>query len=232
MPETNSAERPLERLRQGEKIEEQVVLPFRKSLDISIRSLRARLFRNMVTVLTLVLAVAFLAFTLLTNTIAQGLFETGDFELRKRLADAGFDVAAEGLVGAKERWLIILSLLVCTVGIVNAQLMAVTERFREIGTMKCLGALDGFVLRLFLIEASIQGAAGAVAGLVVGVFVSLLVGLVRFGFASIVNLPFTGLLSSLGISLGVGLFLSLLGVSYPAWVAARMQPVEAMRSEE
>jgi putative ABC transport system permease protein len=50
---------------------------------------------------------------------------------------------------AKQRWIIILSLLVCVVGIVNAQLMAVTERFREIGTMKCLGALDRFVLRLF-----------------------------------------------------------------------------------
>jgi len=51
----------------------------------------------------------------------------------------------------------ILSLLVCAVGIVNAQLMAVTERFREIGTMKCLGALDRFVLRLFILEAGMQG---------------------------------------------------------------------------
>ena len=48
----------------------------------------------------------------------------------------------------KERWILFLSLLVCVVGIVNTQLMAVADRFREIGTMKCLGALDRFILRL------------------------------------------------------------------------------------
>ena len=45
-----------------------------------------------------------------------------------------------------------MSLLVCTVGITNSMLMAVTERFKEIGTMKCLGALDSFVVVLFMLE--------------------------------------------------------------------------------
>ncbi len=49
-------------------------------------------------------------------------------------------------------WLVVMSLLVCTVGITNSMLMAVTERFKEIGTMKCLGALDSFVVLLFLLE--------------------------------------------------------------------------------
>ena len=52
----------------------------------------------------------------------------------------------------QRRWVVGLALLVAFVGIVNAMLMSVTERFREIGTMKCLGALDGFIVKLFVIE--------------------------------------------------------------------------------
>ena len=47
-------------------------------------------------------------------------------------------------------------------------LMSVTERFREIGTMKCLGALDGFIVKLFLIESLFQGMAGTVMGVLLG----------------------------------------------------------------
>jgi putative ABC transport system permease protein len=65
------------------------------------------------------------------------------------------------------------------VGIVNAQLMAVTERFREIGTMKCLGALDRFILRLFLLEAGMQGVVGAMAGAMMGAMFSLVNSAIR-----------------------------------------------------
>jgi hypothetical protein len=58
------------------------------------------------------------------------------------------------------RWLMSLALLVAFVGILNAMLMSVTERFREIGTMKCLGALDSFIIKLFLIESLFQGGVG------------------------------------------------------------------------
>ena len=126
----------------------------------------------------------------------------------------------------------ILSLLVCTVGIVNAQLMAVTERFREIGTMKCLGALDSFVLRLFLLEASMQGTAGALLGSLFGAIIAILIGMLRFGFAALTMLPLDAVGLSLLYSIGVGFGLSLLGVLYPAFIAARMRPIEAMRVEE
>ena len=55
-------------------------------------------------------------------------------------------------------------------------LMAVTERFQEIGTMKCLGALDRFVVRLFLLESGFQGLAGALIGALIGCLGSLLLG--------------------------------------------------------
>ena len=216
-------------------IAKQVVLPWAKSLEISIKSLQVRFFRSLITVLTLVLAVAFVSYVLVGADMAGGMLSTGDPDMRQALVDAGYDIPAGATsLGstAKERWILILSLLVCTVGIVNAQLMAVTERFREIGTMKCLGALDSFVLRLFLLEAGIQGAIGAAAGAVLGALFTLLTGLVRFGFDAWANLPAAQALGSVGLSMLIGAGLSLLGVVYPAWVAARMQPVEAMRAQD
>jgi len=220
--------------RQGE-VARQVVLPFRKSLEISIQSLRVRFFRSLVTVLTLVLAVAFLGYVLVSSNIATGMLHSGDPSLREALARAGYDLPP-GVQSAgsspTERWIVVLSLLVCTVGIVNAQLMAVTERFREIGTMKCLGALDSFVLRLFLLEAGIQGAIGAATGALLGAWAALAVGLARFGLAAVATLPGQALAMSVLAAIFVGLLLSLAGVIYPALVAARMQPVEAMRAQQ
>jgi len=108
----------------------------------------------------------------------------------------------------------------------------VTERFREIGTMKCLGALDRFVLRLFLLEAGMQGLAGSLIGALVGVIIGLLTGLVRFGTAAVTHVAAADLGVTVLVSVLVGAGLSLLGVVYPAIVAARMRPVEAMRAQD
>ncbi len=231
--------------RAGSKIARQVVLPFRMSLAISIKSIRVRFLRSLVTVASLVLAVAFLSFILTGTEVARGVLASGDPELRAELVAAGYDLpatpppasrAAEEArnLGAspKERWIVFLSLLVCTVGIVNAQLMAVTERFREIGTMKCLGALDRFILRLFLLEAGMQGLAGSFVGALLGMAGGLAVGLVRYGLTGLGHVPLAGLGRVLVVSMLVGAGLSLLGVVYPAVVAARMRPVEAMRAQE
>jgi ABC-type antimicrobial peptide transport system permease subunit len=118
------------------------------------------------------------------------------------------------------------------VGIVNAQLMAVTERFREIGTMKCLGALDQFILRLFLLEAAMQGVAGSFLGAIFGGLAAVLTGLIRYGSAAATHLSWSAAGLSVLEATGIGLALSLAGVLYPAIVAARMRPVEAMRVEE
>ncbi|WP_319765403.1 FtsX-like permease family protein [Maridesulfovibrio sp.] len=206
----------------------QVVLPFNKSFEISIKSLKSRFLRNMVTVTSLILAVSFLAYVLVGADISNGLYHSGNPDLIKALDKTGYEPGGS----AKERWIVILSLLVCTVGIVNAQLMAVTERFREIGTMKCLGALDSFVLRLFLLEASMQGTAGALLGSIFGAIIAILIGMLRFGFAALTMLPLDAVGLSLLYSIGVGFGLSLLGVLYPAFIAARMRPIEAMRVEE
>jgi len=225
---------PTNAARSGEQIDRLVVLPFMKSVEIAFKSIKVRFFRSLITTMSLVLAVSFLSFVNVTNDVANGLLATRDFNLRQTLIQSGYDLGPQDTQvesSPKQRWIVILSLLVCVVGIVNAQLMAVTERFREIGTMKCLGALDRFVLRLFLLEAGMQGIAGAGAGSLLGAFFALASGLLYFGSAALVHISWAHVANSLLLATGVGCLLSLLGVLYPALMAAKMQPVEAMRVE-
>lgn len=216
-------------------VDRQIVLPFVKSIEISLKSIKVRFFRSLITTMSLVLAVSFLSFVRVSNDVANGLLATRDRQLRQAVIHAGYDIGPEETnVGAspKQRWIIILSLMVCVVGIVNAQLMAVTERFREIGTMKCLGALDRFILRLFFLEAGMQGLAGAGVGALAGALFALIIAVLRFGLVSLTTVSWMAVILSFAIAVAVGCVLSLVGVFYPAIVAARMQPVEAMRVEQ
>jgi hypothetical protein len=156
-----------------------------------------------------------------------------ELERRARLAgiertftDLGYDPER---AGAKTFWLVVLSLLVCTVGIVNTMMMAVTERFREIATMKCLGATDGFVLKSFLIESSLVGSAGALLGAAIGAILVLAQGSLRFGGPFWSAFPAAGLAAAAGIALACGLVLAVGGALLPALKASRMHPIEAMR---
>jgi len=216
-------------------VNRQVVLPFIKSVEIAFQSIRVRFFRSLITTLSLMLAVSFLSFVSVSTDVANGLLKTRDSALREKLIQSGYDLepdAHEAGSTPKQRWIIILSLLVCVVGIVNAQLMAVTERFREIGTMKCLGALNRFILRLFLLEAGMQGLAGAGVGALSGALFALINSLLHFGKTAVTSLIWADVGISILMATGVGCLLSLFGVLYPAFVAARMQPVEAMRIEQ
>jgi len=212
-----------------------VALPWRKSIQMAYQSIRVRFFRSMVTTMSLVLAVSFLTFTQVGNDIAQGLLTSGSSEHLQVLTKAGFDISPGDATissSAKQRWIVFLSLLVCIVGIINAQLMSVTERFREIGTLKCLGALDRFIVRIFMLEATMQGLVGALAGALLGGIAALLTALIRFGFSLLPYVPWLQISTTMFFTLCIGTFLSLLGVFYPAIVAARMRPVDAMRVEQ
>ncbi|MDX2054548.1 MAG: ABC transporter permease [Polyangiaceae bacterium] len=139
-----------------------------------------------------------------------------------------------GFLGLPERlrWLVVLSFLVCVVGVANAMLMSVTERFTEIATMKCLGAMDGFVMMMFVFEAAIQGVIGGLAGLVLGLLLAALRGAVEYGglFFAFDGMGLQLLLATL-LSLLVGVVLAALAAVGPSWVAARLSPMEAMRVE-
>jgi hypothetical protein len=128
-------------------------------------------------------------------------------------------------------WIVVISLLVTVIGVANALLMSVTERFREIGTMKCLGALSAFIRTLFLIESSLIGLAGSVAGVVLGALLPLVIyGFVyRFGLV-FGSLPYDRLLFAALGSAVVGTFLAVVAAIYPARFASRMVPAAALRS--
>jgi putative ABC transport system permease protein len=117
-----------------------------------------------------------------------------------------------------------ISLLVGGVGVMNIMLVSVSERTREIGLRKAVGARTRDVLRQFLLEAVALTVTGGVVGILVGIAASLLVG--RF---SPVPAAITGWSVALafGVSVAVGVFFGV----YPARKAARMQPVAALRYE-
>jgi ABC-type antimicrobial peptide transport system permease subunit len=124
-----------------------------------------------------------------------------------------------------------IALMISFVGIVNAMLISVTERFREIGTMKCLGGMDSFIVKLYLIESLFQGIVGTIFGMIIGVFLAYLEGLGRFGGEAWQLISVYSLVKVLAATFVAGVALTVLGALYPAWRAAKMEPVEAMRTE-
>lgn len=139
----------------------------------------------------------------------------------------------EGLSGFSSRTIAIIcvSFLVCMVGVINAMLMSVAERFQEIATMKCLGATDGFIMVNFMLESCVQGVAGGIVGSVLGLLLGMLLGWIRYGSMAITHMPIGDVSIAAGVAFVLGVVLSMLAAVYPALVAARLAPMEAMRIE-
>jgi len=131
-----------------------------------------------------------------------------------------------------DTWLAILALLVCLVGIANAMFMTVQERFREIGTMKCLGALDGFIVKLFLLESAALGFIGTLAGILLGMLLATARQLWTYRLPTLLYYPLGNIFVAGVLAAIIGLVLSITAAIFPAQKAARMEPVEAMRVEE
>lgn len=203
-------------------IERQVRLPLIKAVEIAWRSLQVRLLRSVLTLLTIVMAIAFL-----TYVWASGACEP---VIRRAALAAGVAVPTVAVPSTSRIvWLLSLSLLVCMVGISNAMLMSVMERFREIGTMKCLGALDSFILKLFLVESLFLGAVGTLLGVTLGVLLTVLLEWRTYGGAGLTYLPWSYIWGIAAASSAIGIAITAAAALYPAWRAARMEPVSAMR---
>jgi putative ABC transport system permease protein len=129
-----------------------------------------------------------------------------------------------------------VALVVAALGIINTLLMAVLERYREIGTFKALGASDRDVRIIFLAEAGLVGLFGGLGGLALGRVVSWLLEIVVNAIARNrgIDEPVVFFAFPWGLLLGALLFavvVSLISGVYPASRAARIDPIRALRSE-
>jgi putative ABC transport system permease protein len=118
----------------------------------------------------------------------------------------------------------VIALLVGGIGVMNIMLVSVTERIREIGVRKAIGAAPSVIRRQFLVEASVLGLAGGILGVGVGILGAVLVPQLS-DQRVILSVPAS--IGAIVIAVGIGV---IFGV-YPASRAARLAPIDALRSE-
>ncbi len=158
------------------------------------------------------------------RTMLERFHELKDYEvvvplellMRARETQRIFNIVLGSIAG--------ISLLVGGIGIMNVMLATVTERTREIGIRRALGAKRRHIVQQFLIETVVLSAGGGIVGILVGLLIPLIVE--RFAELETIVTPEAPLLA-FGISVATGIVFGL----YPAWRAARMDPVEALRHE-
>jgi putative ABC transport system permease protein len=122
-----------------------------------------------------------------------------------------------------------ISLLVAATSIFNVMMMSVTERVREIGILRSIGTQKGEVLRMFIYEAVILGLVGAVIGAIMSLLLGWLVVLAMVGtteyfftYQSLIYVP---------VSMAIGITICIVSGVYPAWRAANLDPIEALRAD-
>lgn len=172
--------------------------------------------RSAVNIASIALGLSFFTSMILSDTL---------YQVQSLTAGGGMRVEAT------QYWLVAVALVVSIVGITNAMLIAVYERYREIGTMKCLGALDRHIILLFLVESFIQGLIGGTLGFILGLGAAILSTGFSIGFGVIIQTPILTIIKIMIGSITLALVLSMMATIYPAWKASKLQPVEALRYE-
>ena len=214
------------------EIPDQVSIPWSVAFQVSWAGVRRRLFRSAITMLGVVLAISLLTYMFVTEGVTDALVKANLDALNQLLQKAGVDIFSENRVDSMTILLITLALITCLVGIINAMLMSVTERIKEIGTLKCLGALDTFIVKSYFIESTLQGFLGTLLGMAIGLLVAVLIAASTYGRYVFTYFPGFAVLRSLLVAAATGLLISIAASIAPAYWAAKKEPVEAMRVEE
>ncbi len=186
------------------------------ALRLGYEHIKKRRDRALINIASVALGIAFLTTLLLTDSFYRAFVAAGGAHLS---------------IESYQYWLMFVALIVSVVGITNAVLISVYERYKEIGTLKCIGAMDRHILLLFLVESLIQGGIGGVLGFILGVIGALISTGTTTGFDIILKVPATEILTLFLGSTFLSIFLSVIATIYPARNAARLKPVEALRYE-
>jgi len=130
-----------------------------------------------------------------------------------------------GVIGTVAGGMVSIALLVGGIGIMNIMLVSVTERTREIGVRKAIGAKRQDVLLQFLIEAALLSVFGGAVGIAIGYAAGAALGQMLLG--TIGTIPLWAVLCAFGVPAVIGITFGL----YPAWKASRLDPIDALRYE-
>jgi len=117
-----------------------------------------------------------------------------------------------------------ISLVVGGVGVMNIMLVSVTERTREIGLLKAIGAKEKDILTQFLVEAVVMSLIGGIIGIILGIAGAFLVSIIA-------NIPFVVSIPSVILAVGVSTLVGIVFGIYPARRAAKLSPIDALRYE-
>ncbi len=178
--------------------------PFWVAWNQAKASIRVRFLRMMITTLGIALGIAFFS--------SMMTLRTGKSQM--------------GFQPEQMNWLVGTSLVMCLVGVTNSMLMSVTERFREIGTIKCLGASDSFIVKVFFLEAVLLGAIGSFAGATMGSLLMAAYMTASNNAPTLVDIAMVSLIAT-----AVGGFMTVIAAVAPAIQAAKMPAAAALRVE-
>lgn len=126
-------------------------------------------------------------------------------------------------------WILSISLVVCLISILTNMLFVITKQFREIGTLKCLGALDNTILKIFILMGVVMGFIASVIGVMVGMVIQI----IFFDYLILSTLQILDVVEIIGYTSAATIIivtsLSFLGAVLPAYRASKMLPIEAMK---
>jgi len=194
--------------------------PLHQAFLFALQGIRLRLGRMLLVVAGVAVAIAFTNVLLTTNALFDAL-------------PARATAEAQGLTRhGIFRWLwVAVALLICTAGILNAIVMSVTERIKEIGTLKCLGSRDLHIVQIFLLESVLLGLVGGSIGAAVGWAAALLNFVAAVGARYLTWRLAADATAYIALCTGISAGLALLASVVPVFMAAKVEPAAAMRYE-